>query len=648
MRRLGVLCWKECLEVRWLAYAGLLVFLLPAFREASNLSSYAERGMSLGYVREFVALSAGVLAMLVAVTVTCSDLRSGLHAFWMSRPVSLAQSLAIKWLAGLAVVVVVCAVALGCEVVMSWAMLERPDVLRHAIDQSLTFTLAHSPAIVLIYSLSFLLGCLFRRTVHAAIFSLAALLLVYFAPLLIPMLGWLSVSESAQVVDHLVRLLQRESGHFLVQTLISRHAWFLAAMFGSSALATALAWVAIARNWRLRLDVKLLCWTLGGVAILLFAATAWQVGSNLKCERLTRLNDLHRAVYCADMDGQRGVVATYEIADPRRIEAAYNLYLQRFDMRQQNNVMVPGEVFTSHGPIFDRPFADPGQSGFVWSADRPNYVHFIEEKFVRDSLGNRERRTELYLCTARFDGGDPTRRVHRLDLMPLVPDPERPHVVFEPILEGETVFLINARREQAAGQSRSYRIAGWQAVVIDVSEPEAPKVARVAELPNFGGRRGGWGGDGGGFRVGLPELSEMSRSKRLEWAVRYSQCRLSAIEGELLVTVMRGALETYRRDNLTDTEANFTRVGQRLDTPLERLIGAYPQQMFLRDGLVYVLQSGDAGGLTVFDVRDPANPKRVGHYAAPDDRLMAIAPLPNGRTLVAGRSLHVVGPPRLD
>ena len=648
MSRLAVLFWKECLEVRWLAYAGLLIFLLPVVNEAIWLPTYVEHGLSLDRVHEFVTLYASVLAMLVAVILTCSDLRSGLHAFWVSRPIGLAQSLVVKWSVGLAVVIIVCALALSAEVLMSWAMLNRPNNLRHAILNCLTFAFVYGPTVVLIYSLSFLIGCLFRRTVHAAVFALAALLLVYFAPLLIPMLSWLSVAERAWAFDALV--VRRTGGwgfgHALARMLTSGHGWFLAAMFGGSVLATVLAWVVLARDWRLRLDVKLLCWTLGGVAMLLFAATARQVGSNLQCERIVPLNDLQRAVYCVGMDGQRGMAAMYEITDPSRIERAYNLYLRRLDMTQQN-AAAPGEVFTSHGRMPGHPFATPGQVGFVWSADRPDYVHFIHEKIVSDRPGHSGRRTELSLCTARFDEGGSARQVHQLDLMPVVPDYEK-HQILHLILERETIFLMGPRRKPVAGRPRAYHILGWQAVVIDVSDPAEPKVKRVAELPDLGRSHSGWGGDaGGGFRVGLPDLPEMSHGRRLEWAVRHSRYRLSAIEGNLLVAAEHGVLITYRLGKLTDTTAEFTRIGLRRNTPLERLLGAYPKQMLMRDGLVYVLHLSD-GGLTAFDVRDPARPRRVGHYAAPDDRLKAIAQLPDGRTLVAGRSLHVVAPPRID
>ena len=49
--------------------------------------------------------------------------------------------------------------------------------------------------------------------------------------------------------------------------------------------------------------------------------------------------------------------------------------------------------------------------------------------------------------------------------------------------------------------------------------------------------------------------------------------------------------------------------------------------------------------MTVFDVRDPARPRRIGHYAAPREDFRALAPLSTGEVLVAGRSLHLVAAP---
>jgi hypothetical protein len=49
--------------------------------------------------------------------------------------------------------------------------------------------------------------------------------------------------------------------------------------------------------------------------------------------------------------------------------------------------------------------------------------------------------------------------------------------------------------------------------------------------------------------------------------------------------------------------------------------------------------------LTVYDLRDPTRPRRIAHYAAPDERFFALAPLPDNRILMGGRQLHIVRGP---
>lgn len=66
-------------------------------------------------------------------------------------------------------------------------------------------------------------------------------------------------------------------------------------------------------------------------------------------------------------------------------------------------------------------------------------------------------------------------------------------------------------------------------------------------------------------------------------------------------------------------------------------------RVFVRDGLAYVL---GGFGVTVYDIRQPQQIRRVGHYAVPNEQLLAISPLPDGNILVGGNKLHIVAPPK--
>jgi len=93
---------------------------------------------------------------------------------------------------------------------------------------------------------------------------------------------------------------------------------------------------------------------------------------------------------------------------------------------------------------------------------------------------------------------------------------------------------------------------------------------------------------------------------------------------------------------------HFDRVGRRPATPLERLVEFDPLRVAMRDGLVYVLHGFPGCALSVYDVRRPEHPRRVGHYAAAHELPFALAPLADHRVLLGWNHLHVVGPPRLD
>jgi hypothetical protein len=48
-------------------------------------------------------------------------------------------------------------------------------------------------------------------------------------------------------------------------------------------------------------------------------------------------------------------------------------------------------------------------------------------------------------------------------------------------------------------------------------------------------------------------------------------------------------------------------------------------------------------GFSVYDIAGPGPVKQVGHFAAPGAWI--VCPLPDGRSLVAGSKLWLVGPP---
>ena len=91
----------------------------------------------------------------------------------------------------------------------------------------------------LIYSLSFLIACLVRDMGRAGILSVGAALGVYFLPVVIPSLAWLSVlnlmQENLQISAHLGKYLG-----------------FVGTMIGCSVAAVVLGEIAVDRGWYLQ------------------------------------------------------------------------------------------------------------------------------------------------------------------------------------------------------------------------------------------------------------------------------------------------------------------------------------------------------------------------------------------------------------
>jgi len=124
-----------------------------------------------------------------------------------------------------------------------------------------------------------------------------------------------------------------------------------------------------------------------------------------------------------------------------------------------------------------------------------------------------------------------------------------------------------------------------------------------------------------------------------------------ALHEDLLVKVGQryGDLNVYRLVELDESHARFELLGERRGLPLERLLkGNWFKDIIVKDGVVYAIQQAFGSVLTVYDIRNPSRPKRVGHFIEPAQPLGAIAVLPDGGVLAAGTRLSLLAPPNLN
>ncbi len=155
--------------------------VLPVFAFVLSIAA----GNPMDYLSLMVLAMGSLLAVLVGVGTACRDLRGGVETFWRSRPIDARRWLLVKYLIGLFVLQIIYLLAL-CAHVGVVAFLDR-----QFNDIFVIPLLFNRFSLVLIYSVAFVLGCLVRQAVPRAILSLAAVLLIYFLPVLIPAAGWL-------------------------------------------------------------------------------------------------------------------------------------------------------------------------------------------------------------------------------------------------------------------------------------------------------------------------------------------------------------------------------------------------------------------------------------------------------------------------
>ncbi|MGA2233067.1 MAG: hypothetical protein ABSH22_19365, partial [Tepidisphaeraceae bacterium] len=283
MKQLSLLAWKEWHEIRAFFWIAIGIFIgLPVI---GGIEEFAQHGHFVLLASPWVFGCGAVLAVFVAVGAACRDFHSHLEDFWRSRPVSVTRWLLVKYAVGLGVVLLVCALPLVLEIVIDH-------------DLSVVQLLSVVPFLwIAVFSISFLAGCLVRRPAHAAMLALAAMLLVYCLPTVLPPLAWLdiwSITDSrpdwdwnaAWSWDQLRAIIR-------VPQLIA----FAAGMLAIGGIALMAALIAVRRDWRLESGRKMMYGSVAGAVLILFCSAAYRLGTNMPILQTVDLPD-------ADFTGQ--------------------------------------------------------------------------------------------------------------------------------------------------------------------------------------------------------------------------------------------------------------------------------------------------------------------------------------------------------
>ncbi len=307
MKSIIALTWKEYRQIRWFLIIGLAIFLIFPLYE--DIDSYIH-GYKHSYQMSAImaVFFGGIFTIFVAVAITTADLRTKLDTFWLSRPINPLKLLTIKYIIGLTTTLLV----ISLPIIIQICFLRVSDFTVKPLYNN-TFTL------ITIYSTAFIIGCLARKPVYATMLAVAAALLIYFLPVLIPPLRFLCPSEIllndsfgiAYVISETLhgRTFYRNlfldnqfypySFHHLLNipfttlTIYFTTNWliYVALALASCPIAIFLSALTIRRNYRVNLNQKSILWSLGIIALLLWSTVAYQLGSNLTCLRRIPFGD---------------------------------------------------------------------------------------------------------------------------------------------------------------------------------------------------------------------------------------------------------------------------------------------------------------------------------------------------------------------
>ena len=199
-------------------------------------------------------------------------------------------------------------------------------------------------------------------------------------------------------------------------------------------------------------------------------------------------------------------------------------------------------------------------------------------------------------------------------------------------------------------ENRLYVVDFSHLAVLDISDRLKPKIISNGPLL--------WSGitfypeyqDVEKLIYNLPPVPKLSAAERLEIAMKFaSSLGNPSFDGEFLCFADGGDLVAYRLVSLNANTATFKKIGQYEPTILQSVYGVNGYEgLTMQNGLVYAQtyarNSIFNSSISVFDLRSQPPLRMIGHFAAPGAEV--VQPLPDGRAIVGGSKLWLIGPPK--
>ncbi|HTW93720.1 MAG TPA: hypothetical protein VMD30_02930 [Tepidisphaeraceae bacterium] len=435
-----------------------------------------------------------------------------------------------------------------------------------------------------LFSFGFLAGCLTRRTAHAAMLAMAGMLLVYCLPLVLPPLAWMN----------LMAIIENHSG-----------GGPLPAAMGLAVLAAACVSIAIlatGRDWRIESGPKMMYGAVCLALVLILSSACFRLGKNLPVLTQVPLNGVHGDVVALRCDGQHGVVVT---------NARSTITYRDWETSTINSFELSGLTINVYPAITPTSAINRDELLFFPSgASNIAYGGWISDKNCFE-----------FSVTNLATGAKKS--------FPLPWWREGKYPTWPFFFQWHThLYLL-----------------GEYAATFDITDPLSPRLIPNSTAAPF--YPVAIEGTEEQLKLALPPLPGVPPRDRILPALAGSG-RSAVLQGDILYSMDWGSpkLSAYRLVSLSDGTATLTRVGDYPSSTYPTLWGSSDiEQIAGENGLVYaVIWSGMVNPqIIVFDSAsaDPLRP--VAYFAAPG--IEAICPMADGRALVAGNGLTLLGPP---
>jgi len=614
--------WKELHELRWLWYAGVSVMVvLPLLQETF---AAIHRPFATGLVEQVTLSLGAALAIFVASSTACRDLRDAVEHFWRSRPMTLRAWVSVKLLCGWGVVISIAALGIAAQWLVVWAVTPRG---LPGFGWALNALLVHGSTVTAVYALSFAIGSAVGRAVPAAFLSLLAALGLYFLPLIVPALAMLdpfTALGNQPTRNDWNDWALPASDTRLVRTLV-----MATLTIAGVAAASLVLW----KQARLRLSVRSIAWGVCGVVLLMLTVAAEQVGSNLE------------PAYVYDLPGG-GTVRTMQLADGRGYALVQPKHASKPTWVGHDELRNPAlrllEIAPGQAPRFGTgrimgDFRGPAlhiRRQITWTAQQPTLLRVVTPRWEGTSSWVGRRTFAIDTLQLDADG------VRTVESEPLRIegkdgfDPSWPHLR----ITGDRLYVFfNHFADSRSSGAKTDPVM----IEYDISDPLV--VRRVRQFDVTIGRSmmaqgilPALHGEGLDPAVARGFAEQLSNRGGLDLDDRHFVYVTSEVGRQ-----PRNLSVDVFRYTATEPMLTFERVGHRAPTPLERLVTGAAVDAVTHNGFLYVLVHEPQHGMVAFDLRDPTRPRKVGHFAAPGAKLYAITATTDGRIVLGGTKLYV-------